>query len=252
MALVKGKKPAAAAPDNIDAVIQRAQERGITLSEDKNGNWTAFYLHADEEFTLDGTKPLEVLDDMEALIESLNRDDLYNVEYSEDLGRYLVYVNGVEKPFSHETLRGAFAQAKASVLKTKGPNDELEPKVESKPAPKPEPKPEPEILPPPPAKAKAAKPAPAPVPEPGIEANAAAAIPPAITDAIADLLGAVTNLVTIASRIILADVGEATLATARAKQGNGEIPELEPFTPPEEPQATPSAPARRSRASARK
>jgi hypothetical protein len=99
-----------------DAVVQRAQERGINLSQDDdNGAWHAAYLHAGQEYSLDDNDPEALLDDMEALIEALENDDIYDVNYNSDVERYVVVVNG-GGTHSDAVLRKAFALAKEEVL----------------------------------------------------------------------------------------------------------------------------------------
>jgi len=257
------------ASNRINELVHRAQLKGVLLVEDSKGNWRAEYNHGGELWTLDSAQPEDVLDDMDALIETLTQDDLYAADFNEDLGKYLVSVNGVEKPFVADTLREAFAMAKASVLAKAKPAEVARRKFGKKAEPEPveevhtEPTQAPEAtakeVAEDEAKAKAQAIAeaqaaqrqrptspPVGVQPPGQGRREADLLPPALTGALVNLVEAMANLVTlISAQVPVAAVSNKPNGGANVK--SEDIPEE--FTEPAEP--TTSPPPRRRAAAKR-
>ena len=190
-----------------DAVVNRANERGINLSQDdENGAWHAAYLHAGQEYSLDDEDPANLLDDMEALIEALENDDIYDVNYNADVERYVVVVNG-GGTHSDAVLRKAFAQAKEEVLgKVKAEEAKAAAAAKPKAAPKTKPAPKAE-----------AKPTSPPV---GIQSPPQQIFPQHIAQALADVTIAMANLM----KACGIHAGKAA-DQAGLNRGNGEVPE---------------------------
>jgi hypothetical protein len=217
---------------NVDNLVQEAQKRGILLTEDpKSKVWRAEYLYADERFVLDDPTPEGVFEDMEALIAILAQDELYNFEYLEDADRYAVSVNGTAEPFVAQKLRDAFAQAKEAVMAKAKPVEQ--PK---KRATRPTRQPEPELV-----EEVHVQPTSPPT---GVQqpVNRVDALPPVLVDALADLLNAMTNLVS----LISARVEVPGQANVKAGNGQAKEDELGEFT---EPEVETNAPPPRRRAS---
>ncbi len=161
------------------------------------------------------------------MIEALENDDIYAVDYNNDLERYVVDVNGGET-HSDVTLRKAFASAKAEVLaKAKAKADAeaaaAKPKAATKPAKAP----------------KAAKPTSPPT---GVQAPPVAqqkVFPEHIAQALADVTVAMANLMRAAG------VFAGKAASGVANRANGEIvDELPEFNEPEIEQQAPPPPKR--------
>ena len=93
-------------------LIRQAQERGINLAEAEDGSWHGSLIHDGQEYSLDGDTIEQLAADMFALSDIFREDDAYSVEYSDDLDRYLVSVQGFETPFAHATLAKAFEDAR--------------------------------------------------------------------------------------------------------------------------------------------
>lgn len=210
-----------------DAVVTRAQERGINLSQDEeNGAWHAAYLHAGQEYSLDDNDPEALLDDMEALIEGLENEDIYDITYNADVERYVVVING-GGTHSDAVLRKAFAAAKEEVLgKVKAEAAKAAAEAKAKAPPK-----------------TAAKPKAKPTSPPtGIAEPPQRVFPEHIAQALADVTVALANLMKAAG--VLA--GKAASGVSNPARGNGEVTdELPEFNEPEvEQQPAPTKPKR--------
>ena len=121
---------------NTDAIVQRAQKKAINLSETQDGSWHAYYIWQGQEYGLDGEEPEALLDDMEALTEILAQDDTYQLEYNEDLDRYIIDVEGETDQFIDQSLAKAFAQAKNAVMtRMQKAEEERKARAASKPEP---------------------------------------------------------------------------------------------------------------------
>lgn len=97
-------------------LIKAAQERGINISQADDDTWHGSYIHDGQEYTLDSDTLEGLSDDMHALADIMQQDDTYQVDYNEDLDRYVVEVEGFEEPFSDQVLAKAFQNAKAAYM----------------------------------------------------------------------------------------------------------------------------------------
>lgn len=211
-------------------LVQKAQERGINMSEDEDGSWHGSFIHDGQEYTLDNETVEGLSDDMNALVDILGQDDTYTVDYNEDADRYIVTANGFATPFSDQVLAKAFAAAQDAVMSKLAKEEDERKKREAKEA-----------------KAAAPKPAPKPAQPQGNGPGAATASPPSapaagsaiavgdlplpVSDAVIRLINALTDLVSgAAGRIARQDApqGEGFVAAGaeaptptRKKRGLG-------------------------------
>jgi len=99
--------------DGFEKIKLEAEESGINLSKAADGTYSASIIGG---ASLDEyNDPRELLDDMLAVMEMDEKDDLYAYDNG-PMGGYQVAVTGNDKPFEHATLAGAFALAKESLI----------------------------------------------------------------------------------------------------------------------------------------
>lgn len=174
--------------DDIKALTARAQKRGINISKDADGVWVGSYSWEGQEYTLDNEEPEALVDDMEALVEILAQDDTYEMEYNEDLDRYIIAVEGSEEQFSDQVLAKAFASAKADVMKRAQAKEDERRKAEAAAAEKPKTR----------SSRKNGTPAPEPEPASGMTVGRGTStmpdLPLPVADAVVGLLNALTRL----------------------------------------------------------
>lgn len=99
--------------DGFERIKLEAEENGINLSRAADGTYSASIVGG---ASLDEyADPRSILDDMLAIQEMDEKDDLYAYDNG-PMGGYQVAVTGNDKPFEHATLAGAFAMAKESLI----------------------------------------------------------------------------------------------------------------------------------------
>jgi uncharacterized protein (DUF885 family) len=208
-------------------LVQKAQERGINMSEDEDGSWHGSFIHDGQEYTLDNETVEGLSDDMNALVDILGQDDTYTVDYNEDADRYIVTANGFATPFSDQVLAKAFAAAQDAVMGKLAKEEDERKKREAKEAKAAAPKPAPK-----PAKSngEGATASPPSAPAAG-SAIAVGDLPLPVSDAVIRLINALTDLVSgAAGRIARQDqpqgegfvaAGAEAPAPTRKKKGLG-------------------------------
>jgi hypothetical protein len=99
--------------DGFDEITREAEENGINLSRAADDTFSATIIGG---ATIDGYDDARaLLDDMLAVQAMDEQDDLFAYDNG-PMGGYSVAVTGVEKPFEHASLAGAYAMAKASLI----------------------------------------------------------------------------------------------------------------------------------------
>lgn len=111
--------------DGFEAIKLEAEEAGVNLAKAADGTYAAAVVGG---HSIDGYATARAcLDDMLAILEMDERDDVYAYDNG-DMGGYVVTVTGVSERFEDESLAGAFAKAKEAVVQATKP--EVTPPVE--------------------------------------------------------------------------------------------------------------------------
>lgn len=99
--------------DGFEAIKREAEEAGINMTRAADGTFSATIIGGASLDEYPDAR--ELLDDMLAIVEMDEKDDMYAYDNG-PMGGYQVAVTGNPKPFEHASLAGAFAMAKESLI----------------------------------------------------------------------------------------------------------------------------------------